>query len=160
MFGIPVNSLPAVNASLNALATVLLVLGYVLIKQGRETAHKRTMLSAFATSVVFLACYLAYHFQTEAVTKFRGGPPVSYVYYTILITHIILAAAVPVLAGLTIWWGYTDQRLRHVRLARWTFPIWLYVSITGVIIYLMLYHLYPAPSDAAIIAPVWTRTLA
>lgn len=146
MFGIPVTSLPAINASLNALATVLLIVGYVLIKQRREAAHKRTMLAAFATSVLFLACYLAYHFQTHVVTKFRGGQPMSYVYYTILITHIILAAAVPVLAGLTIWWGYTNQRARHVRLARWTFPIWLYVSVTGVIIYWMLYQLYPVPT--------------
>ena len=151
MFGIPVSSLPAINASLNGLATVLLLVGYVLIKQRRELAHKRVMLAAFGTSVVFLASYLAYHFQTEAVTKFRGGQPMSYVYYFILITHIILAAAVPFLAGLTIWWGYTDQRARHVRLARWTFPIWLYVSITGVVIYLMLYQLYPAPSQQAII---------
>lgn len=160
MFGIPVTSLPAVNASLNALATVLLIVGYVLIKQRRETAHKRTMLAAFATSVLFLACYLAYHLQTEVVTKFRGPPPVSYVYYAILITHIILAAAVPVLAGLTIWWGFTDQRARHVRLARWTFPIWLYVSITGVVIYLMLYQLYPADSPRAIIPALIIRFLA
>lgn len=158
MFGIPVTSLPAINASLNALATVLLIVGYVLIKWRQETAHKRTMLAAFATSVVFLACYLAYHFQTEAVTKFRGGQPMSYIYYTILITHVVLAAMVPVLAGLTIWWGYTDQRVRHVRLARWTFPIWLYVSITGVIIYLMLYQLYPAVSQPAIIGPISMRT--
>ena len=165
MFGIPVSSLPAVNASLNALATVLLVVGYVLIKQRRETAHKRTMLAAFAVSVLFLASYLTYHYHihylhTQTVTKFRGPPPVSYVYYVILITHIILAAAVPVLAGLTIWWGYTDQRVRHVRLARWTFPIWLYVSITGVIIYLMLYQLYPAASPQAIIGASQLRILA
>ncbi len=149
MLGIPVTSLPAINASLNALATVLLVIGYVLIKQRRELAHQRTMLAAFATSVLFLACYLAYHFQIVAVTKFRGGQAMSYLYYTILITHVILAATVPWLAGLTIWWGYTNQRARHVRLARWTFPIWLYVSITGVIIYLMLYQIYPAPAPAA-----------
>ena len=144
MFGIPVTSLPAVNASLNALATLLLVVGYVLIKQRREAAHKWTMLASFATSVVFLICYLAYHFQAVAMTKFRGPPPISYAYYVLLISHVILAAAVPVLAGLTIYWGLKDQRVRHVRIARWTFPIWLYVSITGVVIYLMLYQLYPA----------------
>jgi uncharacterized membrane protein YozB (DUF420 family) len=141
LLGIPVTSLPAVNASLNAVATLLLVLGYVLIKRRRETAHKRTMLAAFAVSVLFLASYLAYHFQTEAVTRFRGPPPISYVYYAILISHIILAATVPVLAGLTIYYGYRDLRAKHVRIARWTFPIWLYVSVTGVIIYLMLYQL-------------------
>ena len=144
MLGIPVTSLPAVNASLNALATLLLVLGYVLIKQRREAAHKWTMLAAFATSVVFLICYLAYHFQAVTMTKFLGPPPISYLYYALLITHVILAATVPFLAGLTIYWGLKDQRLRHRRIARWTFPIWLYVSITGVVIYLMLYQLYPA----------------
>jgi uncharacterized membrane protein YozB (DUF420 family) len=145
-----VSSLPAINASLNALATVLLVAGYVLIKQRRETAHKRAMLAAFATSVVFLACYVVYHVQAGS-KSFKGPPPISYIYYAILITHVILAATVPVLAGLTIWLGYTDRRSRHVRLARWTFPIWLYVSITGVIIYWMLYQLYPSAAQAAII---------
>jgi uncharacterized membrane protein YozB (DUF420 family) len=150
VFGIPVTTLPAINASLNALATVLLVVGYVLIKQRREAAHKWTMLTAFAVSVLFLACYLVYHAQAGS-KSFAGPPPISYLYYAILISHVILAAAVPVLAGLTIWWGYTDQRVRHVRLARWTFPIWLYVSITGVVIYLMLYHLYAPQSPPAII---------
>ncbi len=150
MFGIPVTTLPAINASLNALATVLLIVGYVLIKQRRETAHKWTMLTAFAVSVLFLACYLVYHAQAGS-KSFSGPPPVSYVYYSILITHVVLAATVPMLAGLTIWWGYTDQRIRHVRLARWTFPIWLYVSITGVIIYVMLYQLYTADLTQAII---------
>lgn len=151
MFGIPVTSLPAVNASLNGLATVLLIVGFVLIKQRREAAHKRVMLAAFATSAVFLTCYLAYHFQTEAVRKFQGPPPVSYLYYLILLTHVVLAAAVPVLAGLTIWLGLTNQRARHKRLAHWTFPIWLYVSVTGVVIYLMLYQLYPAQTSQGII---------
>jgi putative membrane protein len=151
VFGLPVTTLPAVNASLNALATVLLIAGYVLIKQRRETAHKWIMLTAFAVSVLFLACYLVYHAQAGS-KPFAGPPPISYLYYSILISHVILAATVPVLAGLTIWWGYTDQRLRHVRLARWTFPIWLYVSITGVVIYWMLYQLYPAISEPVIIA--------
>jgi uncharacterized membrane protein YozB (DUF420 family) len=150
MLGIPVTTLPAINASLNALATVLLVIGYLLIKRRRETAHKWTMLAAFGVSVLFLICYLVYHSQAGSKT-FAGPPPISYLYYAILISHIILAAAVPVLAGMTIWWGYTDQRLRHVRLARWTFPIWLYVSITGVVIYWMLYHLYAHASPPAII---------
>ena len=153
MLGIPVTTLPAINASLNGLATVLLLLGYVLIKQRREVAHKGVMLTAFGVSVLFLTCYLAYHLQTEKVTRFRGPPPVSYVYYTILITHVILAATVPVLAGVTIYHGLRDQRAKHRRIARWTFPIWLYVSMTGVVIYWMLYQLYPPAAAGAIIPP-------
>jgi uncharacterized membrane protein YozB (DUF420 family) len=141
--------LPHVNASLNALATLLLVLGYVLIKRRREVAHKWTMLSCFGVSALFLACYLTYHtlkaLKGDPSTRFPSYPPdaVRYTYYTILITHIVLAAAVPVLAIITIRYGLKDQRARHVRIARWTFPIWLYVSITGVIVYLMLYQIYP-----------------
>lgn len=134
--------LPTINALLNALAGFLLVMGYVQIKRGNEAAHKQTMLSAFFVSVAFLACYLAYHFMAGHV-KFQGGPPVSYLYYTILFTHIVLAMAVPVLAITTIYFGLTDQRVRHRRWARWTFPIWLYVSVTGIVIYVMLYWLYP-----------------
>lgn len=142
-FGI--GDLPAVNAALNALATVLLVVGYALIKRRRETAHKNTMLAAFGVSVAFLACYLTYHLTPgNAMKKFGEGPPISYVYFTILISHIFLAAAVPFLALATIYLGFRDRRTAHRRLARWTFPIWLYVSITGVAIYVMLYHLYPA----------------
>ena len=142
--------LPHVNASLNALATVLLVAGYVLIKRRQEAAHKWTMLACFAVSVVFLASYLTYHYQLEVVSKrFPSYPPpsVRYFYYSILLTHIILAAAVPFLAIATIWLGLADKRRAHVRLARWTFPIWLYVSITGVIVYLMLYQIYPAVAE-------------
>ena len=153
MLGIPITSFPAINASLNALATVLLIAGYVLIKQRRETAHKWMMLTAFATSVLFLVCYLVYHAQAGS-KHFPGPPPISYLYYAILISHVLLAAAVPVLAGITIWWGYTDRRTKHVRLARWTFPIWLYVSITGVVIYWMLYQLYPQVSQQAIIRAI------
>ena len=142
------SDLPAVNAVLNATATVLLIAGLLLIKSRRETAHKRVMLTAFAVSIVFLACYLAYHYDVRARTgksgvPFAGPPPVSYVYYTILITHVILAATVPVLASVTIYFGLKDDRPRHLRIARWTFPIWLYVSVTGVVIYVMLDHVYP-----------------
>ncbi len=144
--------LPHVNASLNALATVLLILGYVLIKQRREAGHKWTMLACFAVSVTFLACYLYYHMVVRGgeSTKFPTYPPnaVRYTYYFILLSHIVLAAAVPFLALATIWTGlrcehHTELRPRHRRLARWTFPIWLYVSITGVAVYLMVYQLYP-----------------
>jgi uncharacterized membrane protein YozB (DUF420 family) len=141
-----VAQLPHVNASLNALATVLLIAGYVLIKRRQEAAHKWTMLACFAVSVVFLACYLTYHYHLEGVSKpFPSYPPpaIRITYFAILISHIILAAAVPFLAIGTIYLGLANKRLAHRRLARWTFPIWLYVSITGVIVYLMLYQLYP-----------------
>jgi putative membrane protein len=141
-----VEYLPHLNAALNTLATVLLVAGYVLIKRRQETAHKWTMLACFGVSVVFLACYLTYHFNIPGGSKeFPTYPPaaVRYVYYGILPTHVLLAATVPFLAIATIWLGLTDRRRWHRKLARWTFPIWLYVSITGVIVYLMLYQLYP-----------------
>lgn len=143
--------LPHVNASLNALATVLLLAGYVLIKQRREVAHKWTMIACFGVSCVFLACYLTAH---ELKRRLTGAPHTGFdhvaygvltyrVYMTILISHIILAAAVPFLAIVTIISGLKDWRHFHRKIAWWTFPIWLYVSITGVVVYVMLYHLYP-----------------
>jgi putative membrane protein len=144
--GWDVHHLPQVNAALNATATLLLVLGYVLIKQRREVAHKWVMLTAFGTSIAFLVCYLVYHYQVGSV-PFRNQSPVRYVYFTILITHVILAATVPFLALATIYLGLRDRRQKHVKLARWTYPIWLYVSVTGVVIYVMLYHLYPSPLE-------------
>lgn len=146
-----VEQLPALNAALNALAAVMLVVGWSLIKRRRERAHKITMLSAFAVSCVFLTSYLVYHYHVGSV-RFAGPPSVRAIYLAILLTHVVLAAAVPFLAGITIFLGLTDRRHRHRRLARWTLPIWLYVSVTGVIVYVMLYHLYPAPQPTAIIA--------
>jgi putative membrane protein len=148
-----------VNALLNSVAALLLVAGLVLIKRGQVTAHKRTMLSAFAVSIAFLGCYLWYHYQVGSV-RFTHPGPVRYVYYTILLTHVLLAFTVPVLAIWTIYLGLRatgcckkpdDEaanemagfRMRHRRLARWTYPIWLYVSVTGVVVYVMLYHLWP-----------------
>jgi uncharacterized membrane protein YozB (DUF420 family) len=146
-----IEQLPAVNATLNALAAVLLILGWTLIKTRREQAHKWTMLTAFCVSCVFLTCYLVYHVQVGSV-PFQGQGTIRAVYFSILITHVVLAATVPVLAGVTIYFGMADRREKHRRIARWTFPIWLYVSITGVIIYLMLYHLYPARAQEPIIS--------
>jgi uncharacterized membrane protein YozB (DUF420 family) len=146
--------LVTVNAALNATATILLVAGYLLIKRRREIAHRNVMLAAFGVSVAFLACYLYYHIvvMQGRSTPFTETGPVRYAYYAILISHIILAATVPFLAAANIYLGLIDARLRHRRLARWTFPIWLYVSITGVVIYLMLYHLYPPPAPNPIIS--------
>jgi putative membrane protein len=141
-----VELLPHVNASLNALATVLLIAGYMLIKRRQETAHKWTMLACFGVSVLFLCSYLTYHASIPGGSKrFPSYPPAAmrYSYYTLLASHIVLAAAVPFLAIATIWLGLADRRRAHTRLAWWTFPIWLYVSITGVIVYLLLYQIYP-----------------
>ncbi|MEX0716461.1 MAG: DUF420 domain-containing protein [Planctomycetaceae bacterium] len=140
-----VRTLPAVNAGLNGLATVMLIAGYAFIRTGRIASHKRTMLSAFGVSVLFLACYLTYHFALQSYTgsgsrRFDGQGFVRPVYFTILITHVILAAIVPVLASITIYRGLKGDWERHRRIAKVTFPIWLYVSVTGVIIYVMLYH--------------------
>jgi len=150
--------LPHVNASLNALATVLLILGYIQIKRRRELAHKRTMLACFGVSTLFLACYVTYHLNIEGGSKrFPSYPPpaVRYTYYGILLTHVVLAAAVPFLAVTTIWLGLSNRRRAHQRLARWTFPIWLYVSITGVLVYLLLYQLYPplGTADKIVLLP-------
>jgi uncharacterized membrane protein YozB (DUF420 family) len=149
-----VQHLPAVNATLNATAAVLLLAGYVLIKQRREVAHKRAMMAAFFVSIAFLACYLTYHtylkmYTTAGHVPFAGPDSVRPVYLAMLFSHIVLAATVPFLAGITIYLGYHDRRRAHRRLAVWTFPIWLYVSITGVVIYVVLYHVYPAakPGD-------------
>ena len=148
-----------VNAALNSLATVLLVVGYMLIKRGRPLAHARTMIAAFAVSCMFLVSYLAYHYIIQGRVDFTHPGTVRYVYLTILLTHVVLAVTVPFLAITTIVFGLmgtgvrgaanlpeetrTRFLARHRRLARWTFPIWLYVSITGVVVYAMLYHLWP-----------------
>ncbi|MDB5337199.1 MAG: hypothetical protein JWN70_2818 [Planctomycetaceae bacterium] len=132
-------SLPALNASLNGLATILLLSGYVMIKKGQVKAHKALMLSNFAVSIIFLGSYLTYHFFVLS-KKFPGTGLIRPIYFTILITHIILAATVPVLASITIYRALRGDWARHRSIARITFPIWVYVSITGVIIYFMLYQ--------------------
>ena len=144
-----VAGLPAVNASLNALATVLLLTGYVLIKRRRVVAHARTMISAFSTSVLFLVCYLTYHFALHHYTgesgkRFVGTGIIRPIYFTILISHVVLAVPVAVMALMTLLRAWRGDWSGHRRLARITFPIWVYVSITGVIIYGLLYH-WPAP---------------
>lgn len=137
---IDIRDLPAVNATLNATAAVLLVWGYTLVRRRKYQAHRRVMQAAFGVSVAFLICYLAYHAQAGSV-RFQKTGPLRAVYLTILLTHTMLAALVPFLAGVTLYRGWTDQRLKHRRIARWTLPIWLYVSITGVVVYWMLYRL-------------------
>jgi uncharacterized membrane protein YozB (DUF420 family) len=144
--------LATLNASLNALAAVLLVVGYALIRRRRERAHRNVMLAAFAVSIAFLTSYLAYHVWPVGAkaTPFPGEGLMLVAYRLILVTHVILAAAVPFLAMRTIWLGFADRRSKHRRLGRATYYIWLYVSVTGVLIYWMLYHLYPEPSPKPI----------
>ncbi|HVG72955.1 MAG TPA: DUF420 domain-containing protein [Vicinamibacterales bacterium] len=132
--------LPTLNASLNALASVFLVAGYVMIRGRRIDAHRRCMLSALGTSALFLISYVIYHANAGSV-PFRGTGAIRVVYFAVLIPHIILAAAILPLALVTTARGLRGDYTRHVRIARWTLPVWLYVSVTGVIVYLMLYHL-------------------
>ncbi|OFV92427.1 MAG: hypothetical protein A3G76_08750 [Acidobacteria bacterium RIFCSPLOWO2_12_FULL_65_11] len=136
---VTVHDLPAVNASLNALSGILLVIGYTMIRGRRIAAHRRCMIAAFVTSSLFLVCYVIYHAQVGSVRFTREGL-VRPVYYTILITHVTLAAAVPPLAMLTLSRGLKARYPQHVRIARWTLPIWLYVSVTGVLVYVLLYQ--------------------
>jgi uncharacterized membrane protein YozB (DUF420 family) len=136
-----VADLPALNATLNAIAATLLVLGYIKIRQGRMQTHRRFMLSAFATSALFLISYLVYHANVGS-RPFPGQGPIRVVYFAILISHVILAALILPLALITLTYGLRERFERHVPIARWTFPIWLYVSLTGVVVYLMLYQLY------------------
>ncbi|MHB1046260.1 MAG: DUF420 domain-containing protein [Thermoanaerobaculia bacterium] len=134
------SDLPTVNALLNGTAASLLVAGFLLIRAGRRDAHRRAMTAAFACSVLFLVSYLVYHFDAGSV-RFRGTGSVRTVYLTILLTHTVLAAIVPFLAVTTLILARKGRFDAHRRLARVTLPIWLYVSVTGVVIYLMLYRM-------------------
>jgi uncharacterized membrane protein YozB (DUF420 family) len=134
--------LPHVNAALNAVSTVLIVLGFILIRRGAREAHRKVMLLAIGVSAVFLVSYLFYHF-TAPIFVFPGTGPIRALYYVILITHVILAAVVTPMIILTALRALRGTFDRHKALARWTLPIWLYVTVTGVIIYWMLYHAYP-----------------
>ena len=136
-----ISSLPTINATLNAICAVLLVWAYVLIRKKRIEQHRRVMLTAFATSCLFLICYLVYHAQVGSVRFGHEGTRIRTVYLTILLTHTVLAAMVPFLAVITLRRGLAGKYDRHRKIARWTLPIWLYVSVTGVVVYLMLYHM-------------------
>lgn len=149
--------LPHVNAALNATSAVLLIIAYALIRAGRREAHRRVMIAALIVSAVFLVCYLTYHF-TAPVFVFPGTGWVVPVYYAMLISHVFLAAIVTPMVAMTAWRAWKSWRNggaaapasvfeRHRAIARWTFPIWLYVTVTGVLIYATLYHVY-APAVA------------
>ena len=141
---IGIHDLPAVNATLNALSAILLAIGYSFIRRGRVNAHRAMMISAFTVSVIFLISYLTYHYylvaHNEGVLHYPHAGALKTVYLTILFTHTLLAATVPILAIITLRRAWKGDFVRHRRIARWTFPIWLYVGVTGVVVYLMLYH--------------------
>ena len=134
-----VHDLPAVNASLNALSGILLLVGYSLIRSGQRDLHRRWMIAAFVSSSLFLVTYVVYHAQVGSV-RYQHTGWLRTLYLSILITHTVLAAAVPVLAIITLSRALKARYTAHRAIARWTLPIWLYVSVTGVVVYAMLYR--------------------
>jgi uncharacterized membrane protein YozB (DUF420 family) len=137
---IPLSDFPALDATLNATTAVLLMLGYAFIRRKRVSAHKTCMIAAFATSTVFLVCYLWYHAH-HGVTRFPGHGAVRGFYLSLLASHTVLAAVIVPLVLITLYRALRRMFARHKHVARWTLPLWLYVSVTGVVVYLMLYHL-------------------
>ena len=136
-----VMDLPKINAALNSMAATCLVLGYISIKKGKEDTHKMWMLSATAISALFLTSYLIYHYHVGSV-KFQGEGWTRWVYFSILIPHVILAAVNVPMILMTLFHALRDNREKHLNWARWTFPIWMFVSVSGVAVYLMLYHFF------------------
>jgi uncharacterized membrane protein YozB (DUF420 family) len=136
-----IHLLPTINATLNALAAVLLISGYVLIRNKQIARHRAVMLTAFATSCLFLVCYLVYHARVGSVPFHHEGTMLRTIYFSVLIPHTLLAFTVPFLAIITLRRGLAAKYDRHRKIARWTLPIWLFVSVTGVMVYVMLYHM-------------------
>jgi uncharacterized membrane protein YozB (DUF420 family) len=136
---VSVHDLPAVNASLNAISGVLLLIAYIFIRNRQIERHRKTMIAAFVASSLFLVCYVVYHAQVGSVRFTRQGI-VRPIYFTILITHVTLAAVVLPMAIVTLSRGLQARFAQHRRIARWTFPIWMYVSVTGVLVYVLLYQ--------------------
>lgn len=134
--------LPHVNAVLNALSTILLVIAFAYIRKGNRLMHRKFMLAAIGVSAVFLASYLVYHF-TAPIFEFPGTGWTVPVYYALLVSHVILATAATPMIAVTAWHSLNGRFDRHRLIARWTLPIWLYVTVTGVVIYAILYHVYP-----------------
>jgi uncharacterized membrane protein YozB (DUF420 family) len=135
-----VTDLPALNATLNSISTVLLLIGYVFIRRGERQKHKACMIAALVTSALFLTSYVIYHAQVGSV-PFKGTGWIRTVYFAVLIPHVILAAAIVPPILITASRGLSAKYDKHRRIARWTLPLWLYVSVTGVIVYLMLYQM-------------------
>lgn len=140
-----VSYFPAWNASLNALSGLLLLTGYVFIRQKRIDVHRRFMIAACITSTLFLVSYVTYHaMRAGVVTKFQGTGAVRSLYFFILTSHTILAVVILPLAVMSVWNGLKMRVPQHRRVARWTFPLWMYVSVTGVLVYFFLYQWYPS----------------
>ena len=138
---IEIGDLPALNATLNGISALLLTTGYLLIRRGRVVLHKRCMIAALVSSSLFLTSYVIYHLHTGS-RPFPGHGAIRVIYFAILLTHVVLAAAIVPLVLITATRGLRSQFDRHARIARWTLPLWMYVSVTGVVIYLMLYQMY------------------
>ena len=136
--------LPHVNAVLNSMSVVLLLIGFILIKLGRKEAHRKFMVAAIVVSGVFLVSYLTYHF-TAPVFVFPGTGWAVPAYYTLLVSHVVMAMVVVPMVTVTAWRAYRGQFDRHKAIARWTWPIWMFVTTSGVAVYAILYHVYPAP---------------
>jgi uncharacterized membrane protein YozB (DUF420 family) len=133
---------PALNATLNGIAAILLAGGYAAIRAGKMQLHKKFMVSAFFVSAIFLASYLAYHFRAHRVVFFQGHGWIRPVYFTLLISHTILAVVIVPLILITLRRAWTERFDKHRQIARWTLPLWFYVSVTGVIVYFMVYQIY------------------
>jgi len=138
-----IHDLPIVNATLNGLSAVFLTLGFIFIKRGNKIAHRNCMITAFCTSTIFLACYLTYHITVKTITYFVNPAWFRPIYLTLLVTHVILAAAIVPMILMTLHRARKQDFEAHKRIARWTWPLWMYVSVTGVVIYLLLYQIFP-----------------
>ena len=136
---ITISDLPTLNATLNTISTVLLTIGFLMIRRRKIVAHRNCMIAAFVVSGLFLTSYLIYHYHAGS-TPFEGSGWIRFIYFTVLIPHIILAASILPLALITLYFALRKRFTKHRRIARWTLPIWLYVSVTGIIVYWMLYH--------------------
>ena len=138
-----VSNLPAINAALNFLSTILLVLGYMFIRRENQLAHRNCMVGALVTSAIFLGCYLYYHFTVEAVTHFTKPNWFRPAYLTLLVSHVVLAIVMLPFIFLAIWHAWKGHFDKHRKFAKWAWPVWLYVSVTGVLVYLILYQIFP-----------------
>ena len=150
------SDLPAVNACLNGLSTVFLISGYILIKKWRQNAHRNCMVGALISSTIFLTCYLIYHYNAGRTT-FQNPQWFRPYYLVILLTHTVLAVAIVPMVLATVFYAFRNNFNAHKRIARWTWPVWMYVSVTGVLIYFLLYQIFPQQSST--IAPLQTSFL-
>jgi len=139
------HDLPAINASLNALSAVFLLFGYGFIRRRQEAAHRRCMIAALGTSALFLVCYLTYHFTVKTVTHFHDPARFRPFYLALLLSHTVLAAVIVPMILVTATRALRQRFDAHKKIARWTWPLWMYVSVTGVVIYLLLYQVFPQP---------------